>query len=81
MTEPGRDPINLDREEAESLVKLLRAFEKFLDDCEESIADAVADHFGLSPAAEAFSAALSIHADALEAALCTTDFTPSRTPT
>ncbi|MFE4636960.1 hypothetical protein ACFRJ1_26735 [Streptomyces sp. NPDC056773] len=81
MTESAPDQVNLSRQNTESLAKFLREFEKFLDNCDEDVCEAMADHFGFSPAAESISAALSLHADTLEAALDTTAFTTTRTPT
>ena len=46
----------------------------------ESVEEALAAHFGLNPASEAFSAALCFHADTSEIALAN-ELTPSRTPT
>lgn len=77
MTDPSQDQVNLSRQDAESLAKLLRQFEKFLDDCDEEVGDAMDDHFGFSPAAESLSAVLATHADALEAAVGETAFTTS----
>ena len=61
--------ITLDSRQAVQLTSLLRELERFLDDCDEAAADAIAEFFDLHPAAEAFSAALCFHADRLEAAL------------
>ncbi|MEV5985096.1 hypothetical protein AB0L85_08755 [Streptomyces sp. NPDC052051] len=61
--------ITLDGQHTASLARLLRELERFLDDCDENTADAIAKYFGLHPAAEAYSAALCFHADALEIAL------------
>ncbi|MFF1717521.1 hypothetical protein [Streptomyces sp. NPDC058268] len=67
QTTPGTVP--LDRQQAENLIKLLRQVEQFLDECDESVEEALATHFDLHPASEAFSAALCFHADTLETAL------------
>jgi hypothetical protein len=70
MTAPtGSDPVRLDREQAASLARLLRQVEQFLDECDDSVEEALAAHFGLHPASEAFSAALCFHADLIESAL------------
>lgn len=67
--QPSAEPIFLDRDQAASLARLLREIEQFLDECDESVEEALATHFGLNPASEAFSAALCFHADTVEAAL------------
>jgi hypothetical protein len=41
--------------------------EQFLDECDKTVEEALATHFGLHPASEAFSAALCSHADRIEA--------------
>lgn len=66
---PSSEPIHLDRDQAASLARLLREVERFLDECDESVEEALAAHFGLDPASEAFSAALCFHADKIETAL------------
>ncbi|MFI1868716.1 hypothetical protein [Streptomyces jumonjinensis] len=77
---PDSDPIPLNRDQVAALARLLREVEQFLDECDESVEEALATHFGLNPASEAFSAALCFHADTLEAALAT-EPAASRTPT
>ncbi|GAA2264948.1 hypothetical protein GCM10010232_66430 [Streptomyces amakusaensis] len=82
--QPAPGPVVLDAQQAQSLVTLLREVEQFLDECDETVEEALAAHFGLHPASEAFSAALCFHADTLEAALAgqpTRDTLTSRTPT
>ncbi|NIY70795.1 DUF2851 family protein [Streptomyces malaysiensis] len=74
------EPIRLDRDQVASLARLLREIEQFLDECDGSVEEALAAHFGLNPASEAFSAALCFHADRIETALAT-DPPASRTPT
>jgi hypothetical protein len=70
MTEDPTDaPISLDRQQAQSLVTLLREVEQFLDECDENVEEALAAHFGLNPASEAFSAALCFHADVIAVAI------------
>ncbi|MFG2025619.1 hypothetical protein [Streptomyces sp. NPDC048825] len=70
MTLPlGSGPIAFDRDQAASLARLLREVEQFLDECDESVEEALDAHFALSPASEAFSAALCFHTDRIEAAL------------
>lgn len=55
MTLPlGSDPIALDRDQAPSLARLLREVEQFLDECGEPVEAALAAHFRLHPASEAF---------------------------
>ncbi|MEU6720681.1 hypothetical protein ABZ897_55290 [Nonomuraea sp. NPDC046802] len=69
---PGTDndsALHLRRTDAVALAGLLRELERFLDDCDESVADALDDYFGFRPVAESFSAALAIHADRLDALL------------
>ncbi|WP_236246841.1 hypothetical protein [Streptomyces sp. CC210A] len=66
---PDQAPILLAHDQAASLARLLRELEQFLDECDESVDGALATHFGLDPASEAFSAALCFHADKIEAAL------------
>ncbi|MFK4271004.1 hypothetical protein [Streptomyces milbemycinicus] len=61
--------ISIDGQQAANLATLLRELERFLDECDETTADAIAEFFGLHPAAEAYSAAVCFHADTLEAAL------------
>ncbi|KMS80292.1 hypothetical protein ACH49_08420 [Streptomyces leeuwenhoekii] len=61
--------VSIDGQQASNLATLLRELERFLDECDETTADAIADFFGLHPAAEAYSAALCFHADTLETAL------------
>ncbi|MFE6380575.1 hypothetical protein [Streptomyces roseolus] len=61
--------ISVDGRQAANLVALLRELERFLDECDETTADTIADFFDLHPAAEAYSAALCFHADTLETAL------------
>jgi len=68
-TQPGADRIHLDREHAASLARLLRQLDKFLDECDEGVEDALATFSGLNPACEAFSAALCLHADTIESVL------------
>ncbi|WP_030573291.1 hypothetical protein [Streptomyces aureocirculatus] len=75
-TPPGPTPIRLDRDQAASLARLLREVEQFLDMCDEDVEEALAAHFGLHPASEAFSAALCFHADTIEAALATDPTAP-----
>ncbi|AZM55805.1 hypothetical protein DMA15_27130 [Streptomyces sp. WAC 01529] len=65
--------ITLDGQHAASLARLLRELERFFDNCDEATADAMADFFDLHPAAEAYSAAICLHADTLESALGTAD--------
>ncbi|MFB6816346.1 hypothetical protein ACFCV8_17585 [Streptomyces sp. NPDC056347] len=77
---PSSESIHLDRDQAASLARLLREVERFLDECGESVEGALATHFGLDPASEAFSAALCFHADTIETAL-TDRPTTSRTHT
>ncbi|MYV47574.1 hypothetical protein [Streptomyces sp. SID2888] len=77
---PGTEPIRLDRDQATSLARLLREVEQFMDECDETVEEALAAHFGLAPASEAFSAALCFHADTIETALSIESAT-SRTPT
>ncbi|WP_330348287.1 hypothetical protein [Streptomyces sp. NBC_00582] len=79
MTNPPA-VIHLHRDQAASLVRLLRELERFLEECGETVEAAMATHFGLDPASEAFSAAFSLHADTIESALGTEN-TTSRTPT
>ncbi|MGP3964391.1 hypothetical protein ACTWPT_51365 [Nonomuraea sp. 3N208] len=61
--------VHLRRTDAVALAGLLRELERFLDDCDETVADALDDYFGFHPVAESFSAALAIHADRLDALL------------
>lgn len=63
------DTITLRREHANQIVSLLREFGRFLDDCDEQVADVLDDYFGFGPGAESFSAALDLAADELNAAL------------
>jgi hypothetical protein len=77
---PTSDPIQLNRDQVASLARLLRQVEQFLDECGEDVEEALAAHFGLNPASEAFSAALCFHADMIEAALAI-EPAASRTPT
>ncbi|GAA3819089.1 hypothetical protein GCM10022403_060630 [Streptomyces coacervatus] len=74
------NPIRIDRDQAASLARLLRELEQFLDECDETVEEALAAHFGLDPASEAFSAALCFHADTIESALGI-ESTTSRTST
>lgn len=77
---PDQASILLDHDQAASLARLLRELEQFLDECDESVEEALATHFGLNPASEAFSAALCFHAVKIEAALAGGP-EPSRTST
>lgn len=77
---PVSEPFHLNRDPVAALARLLREVEQFLDECDESVEEALATHFGLGPASEAFSAALCFHADMLEAALAT-ESAASQTPT
>ncbi|RLU96648.1 hypothetical protein CTZ27_16665 [Streptomyces griseocarneus] len=77
---PGVGQTHLDREEAASLARLLRQLEQFFDQCDDGVEDALAAFSGLTPACEAFSAALCLHADTIEAAI-TDEPTTSRTHT
>ncbi|MGG2459345.1 hypothetical protein ACO0M4_33675 [Streptomyces sp. RGM 3693] len=61
----------LDREQVASLGRLLREIEQFFDACDDTVGDAADAHFGIAPSAESISAALSLHVDALDAALGT----------
>ncbi len=61
--------ISVDGQQAANLATMLRELERFPDGCDETIAGAIAEFFGLHPAAEAYSAAVCFHADTLEAAL------------
>lgn len=48
MTAPaGSDPVRLDREQVASLARLLRQVEQFLDECDDSVEEALAAPFGL----------------------------------
>lgn len=77
---PDSDPIRLNRTRPPPSPGYCGEVEQYLDECDESVEEALAAHFGLNPASEAFSAALCFHADTLEAALATEPAT-SRTPT
>ncbi|WP_327411477.1 hypothetical protein [Streptomyces sp. NBC_01233] len=71
--QPSAAPIRLDRDQAASLARLLREIEQFLGECDESVEEALAAHFGLDPTSEAYSAALCFHADRIEATLAAED--------
>lgn len=47
----------------------MRQLEAFLDECDETVSDALEAHVGIRPAAESYSAILEGHAEALESAL------------
>lgn len=66
---PDSAQIELDREQTAGLARLLRQVEQFFDECDDYVEDALAAHTGLSPACEAISAALRLHADTIESTL------------
>ncbi len=66
---PHHDAVALDLEHATRLIRLLREIEEFFDDCDETIADALDEHFGFEPAAESYAAVTALEADRLQDAI------------
>lgn len=66
---PHHDIVALDPETATDLLKLLRDLEEFFDNCDESIADVLDEHFGFAPAADTYTAVTALQADRLQDAI------------
>jgi hypothetical protein len=66
---PHHDVVVFDIDHATRLVGLLREIEEFLNDCDETIADALDEHFGFGPAAESYAAVTALEAERLQDAI------------
>ena len=66
---PHHDIVALDPEHATGLLRLLRELEALLDDCDESITDALDEYFGFEPAAETYAAVIALEAERLQQAI------------